>query len=278
MSNFQKRLFSALVLGVSVSIMLFQGSIVFMALMLLLYLVSIKEWLMLNSGGFDPNKLSFNPLGMQMAAANGIHGHEIDLEQDEKNDAIDIADVPQSSLHPIHDGNKIENEKKPHRGNIVLFIVGAIYITLGMLSLSYVRLSGTLGHHHLIYLVTIVWATDSFAYFSGKLFGGKLLAPSISPKKTWSGAIGGTFVAVLFGFIAATQIYSIMTISQVLLVSFLISSASQFGDLFESATKRYYGVKDIGRMIPGHGGLLDRIDGLLLAAPFMICLEYIGII
>ncbi|MHA1539102.1 MAG: phosphatidate cytidylyltransferase [Alphaproteobacteria bacterium] len=275
MSNFQKRLLSALVLGLSVAIMLFQGPVVFMALMALLYLISIKEWLILNSGGLDPNQFYMNSLDTQMAAA-GIQGQNIDLGGQEEE--VDIADVSQSSFAPIPDSNTIEEENQPRRGNIVLFFFGALYITFGIISLSYVRLSDMLGHHHLIFLVTIVWATDSFAYFVGKMFGGKLLAPSISPKKTWSGAIGGASIAILFGFIAATQVYEIMSLSQVIIVSLLVSIASQFGDLLESATKRYYGVKDIGKTIPGHGGLLDRIDGLLLAAPFMVFLHYLGLV
>jgi phosphatidate cytidylyltransferase len=109
-----------------------------------------------------------------------------------------------------------------------------------------------------------VWATDIFAYLIGRLLRGPLLWPRVSPKKTWAGAVGG-----LAGGIAAGSAVAYASAgTQPLIAGFLavmLSIAAQAGDLFESWVKRRYGAKDSGRLIPGHGGVMDRVDGLLIA-------------
>ena len=112
----------------------------------------------------------------------------------------------------------------------------------------------------------MVWATDVGAYFAGRGIGGPRLAPRISPNKTWAGLAGGIAAAALVGMITA---YAIGLPDRMMLVSFsaLLSIIAQGGDLIESIVKRHFGVKDSGRLIPGHGGVLDRLDGLMTAAP-----------
>jgi phosphatidate cytidylyltransferase len=110
----------------------------------------------------------------------------------------------------------------------------------------------------------LVWATDSAAYLVGRWVGGPRLAPRWSPKKTWSGAIGGIAAAGLVGAITAKML-GISMLSPVFWVSMGLSVLAQFGDLAESAAKRHFGVKDSSGLIPGHGGLLDRLDGMLTA-------------
>jgi phosphatidate cytidylyltransferase len=107
-----------------------------------------------------------------------------------------------------------------------------------------------------------VWAGDIGAYLVGRLVGGPRLAPKISPGKTWAGAIGGTLAAILAGAAAGYE-----QPLQAALVALPISLVAQAGDLAESAIKRHFGAKDSGWIIPGHGGLLDRLDGVLAAAP-----------
>lgn len=120
----------------------------------------------------------------------------------------------------------------------------------------------------LLYALFIVWTTDSGAYMLGRKFGRHKLAPHISPNKTWEGSIGGSLVATIIGsvFWAFFPIghYSLFTM---IILTLLFSIVGQFGDLVESALKRYYGVKDSGRILPGHGGILDRFDSLLLVLP-----------
>lgn len=115
------------------------------------------------------------------------------------------------------------------------------------------------------FLFACVWAADTFAYFSGKTFGGPKLAPRISPNKTWSGFVGGLVGATLASFALAYGFGHAYGLSALVLTIVLTISA-QIGDLAESFVKRRFGVKDSGKIIPGHGGILDRIDGLIFAA------------
>src|SRR5207244_9116237 len=117
----------------------------------------------------------------------------------------------------------------------------------------------------LIFLFAVVWSTDIAAYFAGRALGGPKLAPSVSPKKTWSGAIAGLAAAIAiaigvanFGGLAGTLALSAIAV--------MLSVVAQAGDLFESALKRRFGAKDSGHLIPGHGGLMDRLDGFVAAA------------
>lgn len=125
------------------------------------------------------------------------------------------------------------------------------------------------GMEALIWLLIVVASTDIGAFFIGKLFGKKQFSPT-SPNKTLEGVIGGVLIATIFG-----TFYSYITLVDIpygLIISFLTSIASVFGDLFESYLKRKAGVKDSGAILPGHGGILDRVDGYLFAAPAMVVL------
>ncbi|MEJ1159372.1 phosphatidate cytidylyltransferase [Prosthecomicrobium sp. N25] len=144
-------------------------------------------------------------------------------------------------------------------------ILGPLYALLPGLAMVLLRGSDALGLLAMLFLFAVVWGTDIAAYFSGRALGGPKLWPAVSPKKTWSGALGGLAAAVMLG--AATVAWGRGgSIAPVMAVAALLSVASQGGDLFESALKRRFGVKDSGHVIPGHGGILDRIDGLVAAA------------
>jgi phosphatidate cytidylyltransferase len=124
---------------------------------------------------------------------------------------------------------------------------------------------GEHGRERIIYLFAVVWASDIGAYAFGRLIGGPKLAPALSPNKTWSGAVGGLACAMVLGGFGAAAVTSDSTL--VLLgVSAFVAIAAQLGDLAESFAKRCFNVKDSGGLIPGHGGLLDRLDSLLAAA------------
>lgn len=142
---------------------------------------------------------------------------------------------------------------------------GLVYA--GALALPAVILRGdaTFGLISLIWLLAVVWSTDIAAYFCGRLIGGPKLWPRVSPNKTWSGAIGGTLFGMVAGMVTlyAAGVHSILLAAPVAL---LASVASQGGDLFESSMKRRFGVKDSSALIPGHGGLMDRLDGFIAAA------------
>lgn len=138
---------------------------------------------------------------------------------------------------------------------------GVPYAGLGGIALLWLRQQQA-GLADTIFLVMVVWGTDIGAYLAGRLIGGRKLAPRISPGKTWSGSIGGLLAAAFIGLGLAGGV-SIAAFA----AGALLSLCAQAGDLLESAIKRRLGVKDSGRTIPGHGGLFDRLDGFLAAAP-----------
>jgi phosphatidate cytidylyltransferase len=142
---------------------------------------------------------------------------------------------------------------------------GVVYVGLPVLAMVWLRNDPAGGLSHVLWLLLVVWATDVCAYLVGRSVGGPKLAPRISPGKTWSGLFGGVAGAGLLGGLAAlvsgSGFWRAATLGAALAV------VAQAGDLFESALKRRAGVKDSGHLIPGHGGLLDRIDGLVFAAP-----------
>lgn len=142
--------------------------------------------------------------------------------------------------------------------------VGLAYAGLSGISLALLRGSDKAGLVAILFLFAVVWATDILAYFVGRAVGGPKLAPAISPGKTWSGAIGGTICGMIAGLaVAAAGGADLFVMVPVVL---LLSVVSQIGDLFESWVKRRHGVKDSSHLIPGHGGVMDRVDGLVAAA------------
>lgn len=155
---------------------------------------------------------------------------------------------------------------------------GIFYAGFSALSLASIRGDDTAGLIAMLFVFAIVWTTDISAYFVGRAAGGPKLAPRISPGKTWSGAIGGAFFGTLAGVGVYMLNYPFLGISIVIL-ALSLSVFSQIGDLFESFIKRRFSVKDSGHMIPGHGGIMDRVDGLVFAcfAAFLVAsvLDYI---
>jgi phosphatidate cytidylyltransferase len=140
---------------------------------------------------------------------------------------------------------------------------GFFYAAAAEMASVLVRLDSVKGFVALIFVLLIVWVTDIGGYFAGRGIGGPKLWPRVSPKKTWAGAAGGfvASLAVAFGFAA----FDLGKTGALLLLSAVLSVVSQLGDLFESAVKRRFGVKDSSHIIPGHGGLLDRLDGFVAA-------------
>jgi phosphatidate cytidylyltransferase len=150
--------------------------------------------------------------------------------------------------------------------------LGAAYLALPALALVWLRGLPQIGLQVVIWLLVVVWTTDILAYLVGRKVGGPRLAPSISPGKTWSGLCGGVVAAAVAGAVTAWAIGS-ERVAQAAGLGGLLAIVSQIGDLVESILKRRAGVKDSGTLIPGHGGVLDRLDGLILAAPVLALLS-----
>jgi phosphatidate cytidylyltransferase len=157
-----------------------------------------------------------------------------------------------------------------------MFAFGLPYMACSGIALIYLRATPVIGLAVTAYLLAIVWGMDIGAYFAGRHFGGPKLAPNISPNKTWSGFFGGILLALLLSSLVLLTTGAQYWVAG-LFVAALLAAVAQMGDLFKSFFKRRAGVKDCGNLIPGHGGVLDRIDGLVFSAMALALLQaYFG--
>jgi phosphatidate cytidylyltransferase len=140
---------------------------------------------------------------------------------------------------------------------------GFLYAAAAQLASIVVRLDPSQGLAALVLVLLVVWGSDIGGYFAGRGIGGPKLWPRISPNKTWAGAVGGFVASLLVGL--AFSLLGLGKAIPLLVLAAILSIAAQFGDLFESAVKRHFGVKDSSHIIPGHGGILDRLDGFVAA-------------
>lgn len=171
----------------------------------------------------------------------------------------------------------ITGQSDPHRFTALLHnLFGVFFIAWSLSHLVLIR-NLPAGKSYILFLCAIVWVGDTLAMYVGKIVGRHKMSPLVSPGKTWEGAagglIGGLITAAVFGRFLIPQ----LPLLQCLLLALLLSVAAQISDLGESMIKRYTGFKDSGELIPGHGGLLDRIDSLLFAAPtFVYMLRFLN--
>ena len=160
------------------------------------------------------------------------------------------------------------NKKSPKVSAIYIYL-GPLYLCFPLIFLYSMYLSSEKGIELVVLCLLIVWFTDTFSYLGGNIFKGKKLVPSISPKKTWSGFLSGLFGGVIISLF--TCIYYNQNIYYAIIFGFLASLAAQLGDLLESYIKRIHSIKNSGSLIPGHGGMLDRLDSLLACS----CLVFV---
>ncbi|MFI4988772.1 MAG: phosphatidate cytidylyltransferase, partial [Alphaproteobacteria bacterium] len=158
-------------------------------------------------------------------------------------------------------------------GNGLWRAAGALYVGIPSTALLWLR--GDSGAYAVLWLFLVVWATDIGAYACGRLIGGPRLAPRLSPNKTWAGLVGGLLAASAVGALLAPAL-GVPARGLLVGLSAILSLVSQAGDLLESALKRHFGVKDTSALIPGHGGLFDRVDGVLAAAPAAAVLQLLS--
>lgn len=163
----------------------------------------------------------------------------------------------------------------PAPSRVSWLAAGLLYIVPPCLALLWLRSDPALGRETLFWLLALVWATDIGAYASGRLIGGPRLAPAISPKKTWAGLIGGACCAGATGA-AAAALLGKGALLPLAALSAILAVVSQGGDLLESWVKRRFDTKDSSNLIPGHGGLLDRVDGLLAAAAAVALIDLVA--
>ncbi len=164
-----------------------------------------------------------------------------------------------------------------HRSRSIWYGLGAIYVLVPSIAILWVRDDPVTGQgiELLAWILALVIATDTGAYAAGRSIGGPKLAPTISPNKTWAGLLGGMVSAAIVGLVAALWLGLAMP-WKLMILSAGLAVIEQVGDLAESAFKRRFGMKDSSHIIPGHGGVLDRVDGLLAVSVAVAALDYFG--
>jgi phosphatidate cytidylyltransferase len=177
--------------------------------------------------------------------------------------AVGAAVLPALALAALW---RVEDPARRFRG-LAEGCFGLAYIGYAMGCLWFLRESVSDGPAWVFLVLASTWAGDSAAYFAGSRFGRRRFAPRLSPNKTWAGAVGGLAGSIAGGCLALPLFAGGVSLPAVAGVSLGVGLAGQLGDLFESLWKRAKGVKDSGNLIPGHGGILDRIDSLLLGIP-----------
>lgn len=253
MSNLQTRIISAIVLAIAVVAITWAGGLLFRVLVAAIVLAIFFEWTRMarpqGGAAWRDGGLGVVPDALALVLAAGL----VFLTQA----------MPLFALATILVVALAVVARLRTCGNWELG--GLAYAALSGLSLALLREDGTAGLHAIIFLFAVVWATDILAYFVGRAVGGPKLAPAISPGKTRSGALGGTAGGVVAGIAVALSVGSghVLLLGMVALV---LSVVSQAGDLFKSWVKRQHGKKNSGTIIPGHGGVMDRVDGLVAAA------------
>lgn len=156
-------------------------------------------------------------------------------------------------------------------------LIGFLYAAVP--SICFIIIHQNYGGAVVLWMMLVIWAMDTGGYFAGKNIGGPKMSPKISPNKTWSGLAGGTLLAILAGaiygeFMKDSNVPLFGDATILLILSGLFAILSQIGDLAESAVKRKFAVKDSGAIIPGHGGIMDRVDGVLFVAPAVVIVIY----
>lgn len=242
------RVTSAAVLIPAVLLDVWMGGIWFTLLVALLAVLMAHEWVAIVHGG---NSLQFAchaaaaMVGALLLLETGMAGAAVALSVVW---ALSAAVARWQSVRPV-----------------IWQYLGVPYVGLPPLVLVLLRHDETYGVTVILWILAIVWAADSLAYFTGKSLGGPKLAPRLSPNKTWSGLAGAIAGSAIASAVFAT-VAGLPSVAILALLAALLAPVEQLGDLFKSALKRHYGVKDTGTLIPGHGGVIDRLDGLVAVA------------
>ncbi len=254
LSGMRLRALSAIVLAVPVLVAVYLGRPVFDVAIGLVALVMAFEWDRLCAGGASvPRRdtaswtLVVVVAVIAVLAVCGLHGP-----------AVWAVPAGFAALYAVARGID--------RRASLLLASGSLYIGLPLVALIWLRQTPDYGMVTVFWLLAVVWATDTAALFVGRAIGGPKLAPLISPNKTWAGFVGGLLGALLVSA-AAGWWHGAAALWPLVIAGVALSLVAQAGDLLESRIKRYLDVKDSGSVIPGHGGLFDRVDALLTAAP-----------
>lgn len=254
----KQRILTGVIGGIAFLLLVYVGEIWFTSLIIALAFVGLLEFmkmLKLSPIGL-PALFSWSSLGVML-----LHAADWPLAQDVQPVHVILFTGYVLLLCTVLTKNRFSMEKAG------LLFLGWIYISFGFSYFLIARLET--GFLYVLWILLVIWSTDSGAYFIGRRFGQKKLWPEISPNKTVVGSLGGIVVALVMTVIfqLATRLFDSWLFP--VLMTVIISVLGQLGDLVESAFKRSFGVKDSGALLPGHGGVLDRFDSLLFAFPLL---------
>lgn len=239
------RAISAVVLAVIALGSIWAGSLPFALLVLLIGVVMSWEWARIVRGGASDAALLLHAGAVALAILLTMRGALLP--------AVALVAAGMIAV------GMLATQQRP------LSALGVAYVGLPAIALVWLRGSDEVGTLAILFIFVIVWATDIFAYIFGRLLGGPKLCPAVSPGKTWSGSIGGLVFAALAGAVFAMLLPRPAPVA-LALVAVALSVVAQAGDLAESALKRAFAVKNASEIIPGHGGFMDRMDGVVTAA------------
>ena len=162
-----------------------------------------------------------------------------------------------------------KTERKPFT-NIAFTFLGIFYVSVPFALLNITAFNDGAYNYQIVFgLLFILWASDTGAYFAGTFFGKRKLFERISPKKSWEGFFGGAALALIFAY-GLSRFFDTFSLVQWIIIGLIVIIGGTFGDLVESLLKRSFEIKDSGNSLPGHGGFLDRFDGLLISMPFIV--------
>ena len=261
MSDLQRRFLTALVVGLLFLAAIYSGPLTYSLLFALAVVLGLWEYFdLVEKSGFKAQRLHGLVVGLSLYVTDIlVHFYEY---------TIMLYLIPLLVLFFTMPLELYRNRKNPFI-NIALGLFGLLYFALPLTLLNHLVLPN---HDHgydptfLLTFFMLIWACDTGAYFCGRWLGKHKLFERVSPKKTWEGAIGGVILSLIFGVIFSYA-YPIMEMWKWMVLAAIASIAGIYGDLVESLLKRNVGVKDSGRLLPGHGGVLDRVDSILLATP-----------
>lgn len=263
MNNFTKRALTALVFVVVLIGCIAYNHYTFSLLFLFFTLVGLWEFYSISSLGDNlPQKLYGVFLGLSLFVLSTLKSMGIIPF------SYFIMLIP--LLYLIFVLELFRKNKNPFR-NVAFTFLGVIYVAIPFSLLNFVSTSSLLGNYEpriLIGILLILWGSDTGAYLVGSKFGKRKLFERISPKKSWEGFLGGALLSSIAA-VVDSRLFPVLELHQWLVISFIVVIMGTLGDLVESLFKRSKNIKDSGTLLPGHGGILDRFDSLLLATPYI---------
>ena len=256
LTSLQQRVISALVLAPIAVVALYYGGLYFLLFLVGAALIMAYEWCHASLEK-SPGILTFLTAASIVGAI--IFSYKYDLFQS-------IAVIILGSVLVVFAAITLKKKDR-----LIWAWIGPFCIGLPVLSLLMLRGIPDMGFAVTLGLFLVIWATDIGAYFSGKTIGGPKIAPAISPNKTWAGLIGGIISAMIVAYLVNRYLVDgqVATI-WILGLGAICAILAQMGDFAESAWKRHFGIKDASNLIPGHGGVMDRLDGVFLTAPVLM--------